>query len=425
MNAPPSRPILDTRLPSGLRLVVEPLDHVRSVAVGVWVTTGSRHEPDELLGVSHFLEHVVFKGTARRSAKAIARAIDAVGGQLDAFTGREMACYYAKVLDELLPEALDLLSDILADPVLNPEDIERERRVILEEIKLAEDTPAEDVFDLFYAAIFDGHPLGRPVIGTPGTVGRLQRDELVAWRASHIFAENLLIAISGSCRPEEVADAVGHAFSFPAENHRSAPAPGTSSGRRLMVKEKGSEQVHLCLGFPSVNDASPRRYVASVLSAIVGGGVASRLFQRVREEEGLAYAVHSFLDLFSDAGAMGIYAGVSPDEVVKVLAVIGQELQSVAHHGVQPDELTLAKVQFKGQMTLALEDTSNRMSRLAKQMITFGRHWTLEESLAMVDAVSLDDVQALARELFVPSNYCLAVIGPIAQEVLEARWPLE
>ncbi len=418
-------PVFETQLPGGLRLVVEPLDHVRSVGIGVWLTTGSRHEPDHLLGVSHFLEHLVFKGTPRRSAKAIARAIDALGGQLDAFTGRELGCYYAKVLDERLPEALDLLSDILTEPLLAPEDIERERRVILEEIKLSGDTPTDDLFDLFYSTIFDGHPLGRPVFGTPATVGRLQRDELLDWRASHVFTENLLIAVSGSCRPEEVAEYVSGAFSIAGRNHSSATTPPVHSGPRLMVKQKDSEQVHLCLGFPSVSETSPRRYVASILNAIVGGGVASRLFQSIREEEGLAYAVYSFIDTYSDAGAMGIYAGVSPNELTKVLALIAKELRSIAENGAEPEELTLTKGQLKSQMTLALEDSTNRMSRLAKQVITFGRHWTIEESMGLIDAVSLEDIQALAEEIFVPSKYCLAAIGPVSQETLESLWPLE
>lgn len=418
-------PVFETQLPGGLRLVVEPLDHVRSVGIGVWLTTGSRHEPDHLLGVSHFLEHLVFKGTPRRSAKAIARAIDALGGQLDAFTGRELGCYYAKVLDERLPEALDLLSDILTEPLLAPEDIERERRVILEEIKLSEDTPTDDLFDLFYSTIFDGHPLGRPVFGTPATVGRLQRDELLDWRASHVFTENLLIAVSGSCRPEEVAEYVSGAFSIAGRNHSSATTPPVHSGPRLMVKQKDSEQIHLCLGFPSVSDTSPRRYVASILNTIVGGGVASRMFQSIREEEGLAYAVYSFIDTYSDAGAMGIYAGVSPNELTKVLALIAKELRSIAEDGVEAEELTRTKDQLKSQMTLALEDSTNRMSRLAKQVITFGRHWTIEESMGFIDAVSLEEIQALAEEIFVPSKYCLAAIGPVSQETLESLWPLE
>ena len=418
-------PVFETQLPGGLRLVVEPLDHVRSVGIGVWLTTGSRHEPDHLLGVSHFLEHLVFKGTPRRSAKAIARAIDALGGQLDAFTGRELGCYYAKVLDERLPEALDLLSDILTEPLLAPEDIERERRVILEEIKLSEDTPTDDLFDLFYSTIFDGHPLGRPVFGTPATVGRLQRDELLDWRASHVFTENLLIAVSGSCRPEEVAEYVSGAFSIAGRNQSSATTPPVHSGPRLMVKQKDSEQIHLCLGFPSVSDTSPRRYVASILNTIVGGGVASRMFQSIREEEGLAYAVYSFIDTYSDAGAMGIYAGVSPNELTKVLALIAKELRSIAEDGVEAEELTRTKDQLKSQMTLALEDSTNRMSRLAKQVITFGRHWTIEESMGFIDAVSLEEIQALAEEIFVPSKYCLAAIGPVSQETLESLWPLE
>ncbi len=425
MSSTTPMPVFETQLPGGLRLVVEPLDHVRSVGIGVWVTTGSRHEPDHLLGVSHFLEHLVFKGTPRRSAKAIARAIDARGGHLDAFTGRELGCYYAKVLDERLPEALDLLSDILTEPLLAPEDIERERRVILEEIKLSGDTPTDDLFDLFYSTIFDGHPLGRPVFGTPATVGRLQRDELLDWRASHVFTENLLIAVSGSCRPEEVAEYVSGAFSIEGRNHSSATTPPVHSGPRLVVKQKASEQIHRCLGFPSVSDTSPRRYVASILNAIVGGGVASRMFQSIREEEGLAYAVYSFLDTYSDAGAMGIYAGVSPNELTKVLALIAKELRSIAENGVEPEELTLTKGQLKSQMTLALEDSTNRMSRLAKQVITFGRHWTLEESMGLIDAVSLEEIQALAEEIFVPSKYCLAAIGPVSQETFESLWPLE
>lgn len=415
-------PILSTRLPSGIRLVVEPLEHVRSVVLGVWVTTGSRHEPAYASGVSHFLEHLVFKGTARRSAKTIARTIDSIGGLLDAFTSREQSCYFAKVLDEHLPEAVELLSDLLTEPLLAPKDVERERMVILEEIKLAEDTPSDGIYDLFYETIFEGHPLGRPIFGTPETVSGLKRDDIDGWRSSNMFAENILVAVSGSCSPPKVAELLSEAFTLPSGGDIGAVGTPPHQGRSLKVKEKPSEQVHLCLGFPFVEDASPRRYAAAALCNILGGGVASRLFQRIREEEGLAYAIHTFLDSYSDSGIMGIYAGVSPRSVTRVLELIEEELSSVVQHGVEPEELSMAKEQFKGQITLSLEDTSNRMSRLARQTIAFGRHLSLEETIDKTEAVSLEDVQGLARDYLSPGKRCLAVIGPIDLRSLEARW---
>lgn len=402
--------------------MIEPLDHVRSVSLGVWVKTGSRHEPDHISGVSHFLEHLLFKGTSSRSAKSIAKTIDTLGGQLDAFTCREQSCYFAKVLDKHLWEALDLLSDLLTDPLLAPEDIERERRVVLEEINLVEDTPSDAIFDAFYATIFDGHPLGRPILGTPTTVSMLKRDDIVSWRTSNLFPENLVISVSGSCKPEEVVEAVSRAFSFPSKGLSAAAYLPASPGRRFRFKKKASEQVHMCLGFPAVDDASPQRYAASLLSTIVGGGVASRLFQRIREEEGLAYAIHSFLDTYSDTGTMGIYAGVSSQSVLKVLDLINEDLNSIIDHRVGDDELSMAKDQLKGHITLALEDTASRMSRLARQLIIFGRHFTLEETLSDIDSVTLEDVQSLAGDIFAPENHCLSLIGPIDAERLESQW---
>lgn len=417
-----SLPIFSTRLPSGLRLVIEPLRHVRSVAAGIWLTRGSRHEPDHLVGISHFLEHLVFKGTSRRPAKAIARTIDGLGGQLDAFTCREQACFYAKVLDDHLPEALGLLSDVLTDPLLAPEDIERERGVVLEEINLVNDTPSDAVFDLLYETFFEGHPLGRPVLGSPATVSSLKRDDILSWRSSNLLSSNLVVTVSGSCSPEGLAEMVSDAFAFPAGEAPLATAPPSSEGRKARVKEKGSEQVHLCLGLPAVDEASPERFTASILITVLGGGVASRLFQRIREEEGLAYVIHSFLDTFSDTGLMGVYAGVGPKSVPKVLELMVREMDAIASKGVEPEELDMAKDQLKGQMMLALEDTANRMGRLARQTITFGRTFTQEETLAKIDAVSLDDVQLLASKLFSPSKYSVALIGPTSADELEDLW---
>lgn len=424
MRSPDSFAIFDTALPSGLRLVIEPLTHVRSVTAGVWVSAGSRFEPDHLLGVSHFLEHLVFKGTARRSVKSIARTIDVLGGQLDAFTCREQSCYFAKVLDEHLFDALELIFDILTDPLLDPEDIERERRVVLEEIKLVEDTPSDGIYDLFYSALFEGHPLGRPILGLPETVENLRRDDLVSWLASQVFPANLVIALSGSCRPNEVLEVVEKAFSTaPCLGEVSREAtPFESGGRRLKVKVKESEQVHLCLGFPSVCDSSSQRYTALILNNLIGGGAASRLFQRIREEEGLAYSIHSFLDTYSDSGALGIYAGVSPSVLQNVLDLIESELQSFSKHGTDSEELSMAKDQLKGEITLALEDTASRMSRLAKHTIAFGRHRTLEESFVQIDSVSIDDVQRLAEETFSSQDKSLAVIGPVEPETLKSYW---
>jgi predicted Zn-dependent peptidase len=407
-------------LPSGLRLVTESMPHVRSVTVGVWLTRGSRHEPDEESGVAHFIEHMLFKGTTSRSARDIAQTIDSIGGQLDAFTAKEYAGYYIKVLDEHLPTAIDLLSDMLMRPALAADDVAKEQGVILEEIKMVEDTPDDLVHELFAQHFWAQHPLGRPILGTPETVRSFESDGLRRYFTRTYVAPHLIVAAAGNLDHGRLRASIEHAF---ADLPVSAPAwptepPSVTPG--LLNRQKDIEQTHVCLGTPGYPQAHGRRHALYVLNTILGGSMSSRLFQHVREERGLAYAVFSNLAAYSDAGTITVYAGCATERLREVVDVTLAELRDLRVRPVGVDELRRAKDHLKGSLMLGLENTSSRMSHLAREEIYFGRHISLDELLSDIEAVSAADVQATAADLFRDEALAATVVGPADSVALDA-----
>jgi predicted Zn-dependent peptidase len=399
-------------LPSGLRLVTEAMPHVRSVTVGVWIKRGSRHETDAEAGVAHFVEHMLFKGTTTRSAQAIAQTIDSIGGQLDAFTAKEYAGYYIKVLDEHLPLAIDLLADMVMRPALMPADIEREQSVILEEIKMVEDAPDDLVHEVFVQQFWDLHPLGRPILGTPDTVRSFTSPLLRAYFERTYLAPNLVVAAAGHLDHDRLRDLVSRAFAdLPALGHAADEAPPVVRPG-LIVREKDIEQSHVCLGTRAYPQAHEDRHAIFVMNTILGGSMSSRLFQHIREDRGLAYAVWSGLISYSDAGALTIYAGCAVDRVHEVVELTLAELVLMRDTPVASDELQRAKDHLKGSLMLSLENTSSRMSQLARQELMFGHQFTLDEILGSIDAVTADDVRRVSRELFCDGAAVATVVGP-------------
>jgi predicted Zn-dependent peptidase len=404
--------VVEDTLPSGMRLVTEAMSHVRSVTVGVWVTRGSRHESDDESGVAHFVEHMLFKGTTSRSAREIAQTIDSVGGQLDAFTAKEYAGYYIKVLDEHLPIAIDLLSDMLLRPALAPGDVLKEQQVILEEIKMVEDAPDDLVHELFAQQFWSHHPLGRPILGTRDTVMSFDSDRLRRYFSRNYTAANLMIAAAGNLEHGRLKDLIARGFAqLPGGRPPSlGDPPAVTPG--LTQRTKDIEQTHLCVGTPAYPQAHANRHALYVLNAILGGSMSSRLFQHIREERGLAYAVFSTLTTYSDAGMITVYAGCASEKVSEVIDLTLAELRTLRETPVPAEELTRAKDHLKGSLMLSLENTSSRMSQLARHEIYFGRSFTLDALLAAIDAVSAEDVQRVAGELFKDGNLVATMVGP-------------
>jgi predicted Zn-dependent peptidase len=399
-------------LPSGLRLVTEAMPHVRSVTVGLWLTRGSRHETEEESGVAHFVEHMLFKGTTTRTAQQIAQTIDSIGGQLDAFTAKEYAGYYIKVLDEHLPTAIDLLSDMLMRPALAPADITKEQGVILEEIKMVEDTPDDLVHEMFAQHFWAKHPLGRPILGTPETVTSFDSDRLRRYFGRTYVAPNLVVAAAGNLDHARLREMIEEKFR---DLPSSAPAsvtvpPGVTPG--LTNREKDIEQAHLCLGTPAYHQAHDGRHALYVLNTILGGSMSSRLFQHIREDRGLAYAVFSNLTSYSDAGTLTVYAGCATDKLREVAELTLAELSDLRERPVGDDELRRAKDHLKGSLMLGLESTSSRMSHLGREEIYFGRHFTLDELLASIERVTVEDVQQTASDLFRTQALAATVVAP-------------
>jgi predicted Zn-dependent peptidase len=400
-------------LANGLRLVTEEMPHVRSVSVGVWLTRGSRHEPADHPGIAHFVEHMLFKGTSTRSAEDIAQQVDSIGGQLDAFTSKEYAGYYIKVLDEHLPLAVDLLSDLVTRPTFAPDEIEREKKVILEEIKMVEDTPDDLVHEIFAERFWNGHPLGRPILGTADSVSALDRDTLSRYFADAYVASNFVVVAVGNLAHERVRALVENAFAdVPAEGSPIVDgAPQVSPS--VDVRHKELEQSHVCLGAPGLPQNHPDRYAAYALNTVLGGSMSSRLFQNVREKRGLAYAVFSGLSAYHDAGAINIYAGCANEAVPELIDVVVGELRQLKRAGVTAEELRRAKDHLKGSLMLNLESTSSRMSHLARQEIYRDRADSLDEMLAEIERVTVDDVTRLAETLFRDGLLGVTVLGNV------------
>jgi len=406
------RNIRRTILPSGLIVLTERMEHVRSVAMGVWMRAGSRHEIPELNGISHFVEHMVFKGTKSRSAQRIAREVDAIGGNLDAFTGKETVCFNIKVLDEHVPTALDVLSDLVLNPVFASEEIARERGVILEEIKMDEDNPDTLVHEIFTQGFWKGHPLGKPILGTRETVRSFSQNTLLSFFEQRFQAGNMVFSAAGNLEHDRFVELVAHHFGslVPGSVCGDGAAP-TVTPRLHLRNKKSLEQVQLCLGVPAPPVADSSRYITLLLNTILGGGMSSRLFQTVREERGLVYAIYSDLNPYRDTGSLCVYAGTSSDRALQVIDLIMEEFRRLKTEPLQPEELRRAKDQLKGNLLLSLESSMSRMSNLARQQMYFERFFSIDEILDHVEAVTEDEVMDMAVRLFQPERVALTLLG--------------
>jgi predicted Zn-dependent peptidase len=408
-----------TVLPSGVRILTEAIPAMRSVAVGVWVGVGARDETARQSGVSHFLEHLLFKGTDLRTAMDISSQIEAVGGETNAFTAKEYTCYYARILDADMGMAVDVMCDVLANSVLAPADVETERGVILEEIAMQDDEPGDEVHDLFTEAVFGDHPLGRRISGSAETIGALTRDEINSFYRSRYTAPSIVIAAAGNLDHDAVVDhVVAGLAGRPGFEGTADAAPPRSAGPlvvprtgQVVLLDKDTEQAHLVLGCGGLARQDERRFALGVLNNVLGGGMSSRLFQEIRERRGLAYSVYSFTSLYADAGVFGVYAGCAPGKVDEVLSLTRDELAKAAASGLTDAEVARGKGMLKGSLVLGLEDTGSRMSRLGKGELLHPDLLSVDDILARVDALTTADVAAVAAELL-DTRPSLAVIGP-------------
>jgi predicted Zn-dependent peptidase len=408
-----------TVLPSGLRIVTETIPTTRSASIGVWVNIGSRDETATMSGASHFLEHLLFKGTHKRTALEISAEIEAVGGETNAFTTKEYTCYYARVLDEDLPLAVDVLVDAVADSILDPADVETERGVILEEIAMHDDEPGDEVHDVFTEAIFGDHPLGRLISGTEATISPMTRTQINGFYRRRYTPPRIVIAAAGNLDHAAVVRLVRKALAgTPLDTTAAAPEPirpanrrVRTAGARTVVRNRDTEQAHIVLGAAGIGRHDERRFALGVLNNVLGGGMSSRLFQEIRERRGLAYSVYSYSSQYAEAGLFGVYAGCAPGKVDEVLDLTRDELARVAAGGLTADEVARGKGMVKGSFVLGLEDTGSRMSRLAKSEMLYGDMPSVDDMLAEVDAVTVDDVNTLAGALL-SAPMTLAVVGP-------------
>ncbi|MBB5940045.1 M16 family metallopeptidase [Streptomyces zagrosensis] len=409
-----------TTLPGGLRVVTETLPSVRSATFGIWAHVGSRDETPALGGATHYLEHLLFKGTERRSALDISAAIDAVGGEMNAFTAKEYTCYYARVLDTNLPLAIDVVCDMLTSSLIEPADVESERGVILEEIAMTEDDPGDCVHDLFAETMFGDTPLGRPVLGTVDTVNALTADRVRRFYRKHYDPTHLVVAAAGNVDHARVVRQVRAAFDRAGALERTDTEPVSPRGGSRTIRTAGrvdlvarkTEQAHIVLGMPGIARTDDRRWALGVLNTALGGGMSSRLFQEVREKRGLAYSVYSYTSGFADCGLFGVYAGCRPSQVHDVLQICRDELDQVAENGLSDEELRRAIGQLSGSTVLGLEDTGALMNRIGKSELCWGDQMSVDEMLRQIAAVTADDVREIARTVL-GQRPSLAVIGPL------------
>ncbi|MCB2225147.1 MAG: insulinase family protein [Desulfarculaceae bacterium] len=410
-----------TTLDNGVRVVTERLEHAYSVTAGLWMEVGSRDEEPTQGGISHFIEHMAFKGTAKRDALAIARELDRMGGMANAFTSKEVTCFHARTLAELLPEIADLLTDIFLFPAYPAAELERERQVIMQEICAVEDTPDELVHVMFGQDFLPGHPLGRPVLGTTESVSAVSREDLVDYLATSYVPSKLVVSAVGDLEHERLLDLLAPALSgLPmgeGRNHRQPPEPRPG----LWVHQRDSEQVHVAMGAPGPSVVDPDRFAAALLNVILGGNMSSRLFQEVREKRGLAYAVYSYLSSYSDAGLFGVYLGVAPGRSPEALKVVKDEMARLAVEPVGEEELAHAKEHTKGSILLAAENSDSRMSRLARSEYNFGREVPMEEVVANIEAVTVDDLTRIAAQCLDPTKLGITVLGPADADGLAAE----
>ena len=408
-----------TVLRNGIRVLSESIPAVRSVSIGVWVDVGSRDETQELNGISHFIEHMVFKGTPSRNAQQIASSLESVGGHLNAFTSREQTCFYAKVLDEHLPNAIDVISDIMLNSLFDENEITKEKKVVIEEINDVEDSPSDLIHDIFAATIWDSNPLGFPIMGTPVTVSKFTRNDLTSHINRNYQPERIIIAASGNFDHSNLLSLTTSKY-----NSGSLQSVGSTERSqpditaRRICREKDIGQIHVCLGLPTIEFGDKRRTALLILNNVLGGGMSSRLFQTVREQAGLVYSIHSFMDFSEGGGVLGSYFATSKGQVEKTLELIYTVFNDLKNTGLSEQEFYYAKSQLKGNLVLGLESTSNRMNRIARHEILLGEYLSINDTIAAIDAVTERDVLEIAELILNPRLINIAALGPVGQAEL-------
>lgn len=408
------------RLENGLRIVGEEIPSLRSVSIGIWIATGSRYENEANNGISHFLEHMLFKGTEKYTAREIAEVFDGIGGQVNAFTSKEYTCFYAKVLDEHFDIALDTLSDMLLHSAFQQEEMDKEKKVVIEEIRMYQDTPDELVMDILAENIYGKHPLGYTILGLEDNLKSFSSEELRSYVGTHYRPDNIVIAIAGNVSQEKAVSAVEQLFAgMPAVSERTESSlVKPPFYTNFQVREKDIEQVHICLAADGLEAGHPDLYALVLMNNALGNSSSSRLFQEIREERGMAYSVFSFHSSYQDSGMFGVYAGTSPEHVDEVLRLIIDICDEMAENGLTVEELRKGKDQVKGSMMLSLESSSSRMSRLGKNELVLGREVLLDETIAGINAVTQADVKRVAQSLL-RQKYAIAAVGPVSQDVFQ------
>lgn len=406
------------RLTNGIRIVTEEINYVNSVSIGIWVKTGSRNETELNNGVSHFIEHMLFKGTANRSAKQIASSIDNIGGQLNAFTSKECTCFYAKVLDSHFDIALDVLSDMFHNSNFSNEDIEKEKGVVMEEIGMYEDTPEDLVHDLFSQIVWSGNPLGMSILGTEKSLMGLSRESIISYFENNYIPDNIVISVVGNFKHPEIVEKIKRSFEKrPIGYNNPAEVIRPDFSPQYAIKNKETEQIHLCIGFNGIETTSKAYYPMLVMNNIFGGAMSSRLFQKIREDMGLAYSVFSYPSSFQDCGLFSVYAGMKPAQLQKVSELIMEEVHLLRKNGITQEELYNSKEQLKGSYILGLESTSGRMISIGKSELLLNRVYTPAEIIEKVDNVNFDQVNEAIETIFDIDNMGGAVIGAVDKKL--------
>jgi predicted Zn-dependent peptidase len=411
-------------LSNGVRVVSETLPKSRSVSIGVWVKVGSRHEPPAIGGISHFIEHMFFKGTGKRSAKDIAIEMDSIGGEMNAFTSQETTTYYAKVVDEHLPVVIEILADILIGAKFDPVEMEKERKVILEEIKGVEDTPDDYIHELFTNTVWPDNSLGRPILGTRETIKELKHNDIVSYIDSYYHPKEIVISVAGNFEHARLIELLDLHFGKLARTGIAKKEATPAFTRAVTVKKKQLEQVQLCIGCKGLNYTHEDRFVISALNTVLGNSMSSRLFQEVREQNALAYSIYSYVTSYRDTGLLTVYAGTDPSNALEVVRLVVKEMKNIKEEGITPAEELRVKNQIKGSLILSLESSNSHMSRLARQEIYFGKYLSMDDIIKGVDKVTAEQAQRLAQQLFTSENTSLTILGPlnktdVPDEVLE------
>ncbi len=407
-------------LSSGVPVLMEPSSNLRSASIGFWVRAGSTDEPKSIMGISHLIEHLLFKGTKKRGAKEISDRFESLGAEVNAFTSKEHTCYYARVMDENLLEVIDLFSEMLHEPAFRPEDIASEKEVVLEEIHHYEDAPDELIHDIFAETLWDGHPYGQSILGSKETVSSLGKEDIEGYFREHYSFEKALITVAGSFNQKKLPSSLDDRFKLSAARPKAIITPKLKVDGGLKVVEKDTEQAHICLGFEGLKGGDSDRFALNILDGILGGGMSSRLFQKIREERGLAYAVYSYHSFYKSSGSFVVYVGTRPSNLNEVVSLIDDEIASILKCGVDDQELQRVKSQMKGRLVLSMESTSSRMSSLGRSHLVHGEVLSIDELIAKVDAVEASDINRVCSRVFDPSKRTLTLIGPIDRKKLTA-----